>query len=56
MEFVPLIPKIHRIQDVTTLMARAETATRLRLYEVAEMCLSRAYGMAPGDVNVLNAM
>ncbi|CAB5112863.1 hypothetical protein D3OALGB2SA_2510 [Olavius algarvensis associated proteobacterium Delta 3] len=51
-----LLPKIDRIQDVGTLMKRAETAAGLKLYEVAEICQSRALEMAPEKIDALKAL
>jgi len=48
-----LFPKIERIQDVKTLLARARKAEELNLYEVAEKCLSRAIVMEPDNLEAL---
>jgi len=51
-----LIPKIDRIEDAETLVARAEKSIALELYEIAEMCLSRAIKKSPKDVELLNLL
>ena len=51
-----LIPKINRIQDVETLVARAEKSMNMKLYEVAEMCLCRALEISPANVDILNKL
>ena len=51
-----LIPKINRIQNAETLMARAEKSMSMKLYEVAEMCLCRALEISPANVDILNKL
>ena len=51
-----LFPKINRIQNVKTLMERAEKSISLELYELAEMCLTRALEISPKDENILNML
>ena len=51
-----LIPKINRIQNAETLVARAEKSMSMKLYEVAEMCLRRALEISPANVDILNKL
>lgn len=51
-----VFPKIEKIQDVETLIARAGKAVSLELYEIAVRCLSKAVRLKPDNIDALTLL